>query len=181
MTSPAEIITCTGETPFQVALRLEPQLRNVLRQQCGSAAKAEDAWSDVVLERISRVCELHKPAQGPLDTYVIYTMRWYACKWAKMRAAVRNANRTKSIHGRQLAVTDGEDETGQLLDAMDLEEVLRELSDYDQWLIRTHALEGHPFTAMARVMGVTHPIAKQRYEQALARAAELGHAWEGTA
>lgn len=165
--------TVTDETPWEVALRLEGRLRAMLQRTVGSH-RVDDAWSDVVLARITRVCELHNPLSAPLDAYVIFTMRCYASKWLGGCAERRREKITQSLP-EDMQGADGETEISARL--LDLKEVLHELSEYDRWILDMIIVHGYTVSELHRSTGTSRRKLTQSYYGALERAQALAAAW----
>lgn len=150
------------ETPFEVALRLQDRLMAVLSMECGSRQLAEEAWSDVVLERIHRVCELYDESKGSLDGYVVMTMRLYARKWRR-RSLRFIGEKTRLARSSSPLSTHHS-----TVDKTDLsEELLARLDVYDAWILRAHVLEGYTFKEIASVANLSKSMMRIHYERAL--------------
>lgn len=161
-------------TPFDTAIRLERKLMAMLRRRVG-ADKADDAWSEVVLERICRVCELWDPTITPsLDAYVIRTMKMYAYKWVCTCAERVRQRATQSLPD-DMSVEPPDDLKRAAL--LDLDEVLNELSEYDRWILRSIVIEGYTVSELSKSTGYSRPRLKASYDAALARAQDLAAAW----
>lgn len=108
-----------GETCWTTALRCERRLK---RRFSMAYAKrfgrdiVDELWSDVVLERATRVFQLfdigkvklaktHRPILVNLDGYFIGSMVWYAWKWVKSRGAgLGGARSALTTHGGSACV-----------------------------------------------------------------------------
>lgn len=161
------------ESPFHTAIRLESKLRNMLKRRVGTA-KVDDAWSEVVLPRIHRVCELWDPKQSALDAYVIRTMSAYAYKWVSTCSERVRERSTMSLPEDMSAPPPDEDLRAQLID---LKEVLAELSEFDRWIIRCVVLESYSYSDLAKSTGMSRPRIKALYEAAITRARDIGLTW----
>lgn len=162
------------EPAFAVVVRLEPRLRKMLRRVCyltaGNTDLAQEAWSDVVLERCERVMETFNPDKGSsLDGYFIRTMRLYATKWCRRQR--------RFITGRlPRGSSAGYESVGERmnLDAkIEVESLLSQLSDYDQWLVRRHVLEGYTFKEMRIALGISKGAVRCHFNKAMRKLAEI--------
>lgn len=162
-----------SETAFEVAARLRPRLMRTLTRVCKSVAGdgelAEDAFSEVVLERAERVLELWDPEKSSLESYFIRTMSLYTRKWA--------ARRRKFISGRVprggAVVEKGRDTTQARERNLELSLVLDQLDPYDKWIIEQHALHEYTFKEIAETLNISKGAARCHYNQALQRAQDL--------
>lgn len=189
-TEPADPVM---EKAWEVIVRCEDRLRRALRVACRSACHdarlgaslVDDAWTEVVLERARRVVELFDPGRGDvkrdLDNYFVGTMKLYARKWA--------ARRMKFVSGRvprapgelidsQTGKSDGEREWDATFARTDLNMMLSNLSDYDQWLIRSHELEGYTFAEMRDAYDheISRGTVRNHFNVAMARLEEVADA-----
>jgi len=158
----------TPESPWEVAIRLESTLRNVLARTVGKN-NVDEAWSDVVLERICRIVELYDPAKGSLDGYVVRNIRWYAYKAYHTDASARKAKRLTSLGvNDELRSRPVSNETN-----LELQLILDKLNEWDRWLLKTHVMQGFTIEEIAKKMDVSLNTARNRLRNALRAARRL--------
>lgn len=167
------VLAPTGETPFEVLVRLDGRVRRAMRRAClvmaGDPNLADEAYSDVALERIHRIVELYDPTKrSSLDNYVLRTLYLYTRKWA-MRSR-------KFITGRvpRQTVPELPGTTNAPSDAaVEVHSILDRLSDYDRWLLENRFMRGYTLREMRIALGVSKGCAAAHINQALRRAREL--------
>lgn len=152
------------ESPWDLVIRLEKPLRRMLHRTVGPR-KVDDAWSEVILERIVRVCELHDASRGPIEGYVIGTMRWYAYKWAWGLRVKRLRSTTERLSPSEPAPAECD-----LVADLDLSLVLSSLDEYERWLVQTHYIEGYTIVEMARSSNKSRLRIKRDLEAAMYKA-----------
>ncbi len=163
----AALIESLRDKPFEIALVLESRLRSVIRRVCGKH-RVDDAWSDVVLERITRIVELYDPVKGSLQAHVVTNVRWYVYKWAHTDVAAKQNKSVRSLDSvRETSVVDKQDTK------LELDLLFSKMHDFDVWILRTHVIEGFTLDQVAVTLGCSLNTAKNKYRAAMERARKL--------
>lgn len=123
-------------------------------------AYAGDLYNEVVLERLPRICELWTPCKGPLYNYAMRNLRWYMFKWMNGRHSHQELLKDVVHYSTHEVELEHKDRVYQLL---------KGLSEYDQWLLWTKA-QGFTFEEIGAAAGCCKVTARNRYLRALARA-----------
>lgn len=156
----------SSEDPFAIVIRLEPRIRHAIRKICG-AARVDDAWSEVVLERIHRIVSLHDETKGNIDGYVLKNLKWYVYKWAHTSTEAKRDKCSVSLNPvNEAHCTDNDN-------VLELKLILEQLSEYDQWIIKTHAIQGFTIEETAKAANCSRNTARHRYHAAIERARNL--------
>lgn len=137
----------------------------------------DDAWDEVVLERLARIHETHDPARGAsLLTHTLRSIAWYAHKWAVKRS--RDASRAR---GQYVADDDDSEASSfdQLADIEQAERVGYRYMDHlteqalssasTEVLVMRYVLD-MTYEEIARVLCVSRNVARARVEEALSEA-----------
>lgn len=149
-----------NDTPYEVAMKLEKRLRSALQRAVG-VHRVEDAWSEVVLERVTMIMRRYDPTKGTIANHVIACVKWYTYKWNVSSRAAKQRKATESIADRELAPHCDSD-AGVLI-----RDVIGWLDPFDAWVVEQHHLEGYSIKELADASGRSAGHIKRRLEFAM--------------
>lgn len=151
---------------WDVALRCEPYLRKVMTRRYGPDL-CDELWTDVVIERASRVHELYDTRRDVnsrgVDIYFVGTMLWYAHK----HVAKIKKRRDREEYRESLPDVPVGDTSNSVLEYLSTR-----LSDFECWLLEHVAVHGFEFSQIAEVCDTTSQTVGRWYKETLEKARE---------
>lgn len=150
---------------WDALIGIERQLRSIIARVAGSS-RVDDAWSEVVIDRLEGVLATYNPSKGSLQNHLRIQMRWYVYKWAHTSRAAKVKRATASLTNVDVAVYDDQD-------GCDVQLMVEELEPYDRWVLTQHYLNGYSIPELAASAGVSIGAMKKSLAQALSNAREV--------